>query len=290
MKDEFDQDEFRIGVKTRIYNHTLKSALARKQFTYAQLSELTGIPPYRISNFMRFRQYPRDDELIQLAIALEQGVSALFPEGLRNFKITGPPDDMVIGLEEAQQLRRTEPALIDQGFEDLIINTTGLGADIEGALATLMPRERIILRLRFGLEGEGADGCSYTFDEIGKWMGKTRERVRQIEAKALRKLRHPSRSRYLKEYLDDVPETLDDREKRLLRKYPDYLGWRDSNFVLNTRRCPYCPKVSWLVKRPRKSPMELACPACKEGFRRFGQGGVTRLGKVDWEGPWWPEA
>ena len=65
-------------------------------------------------------------------------------------------------------------------------------------LATLTPREAKVLRLRFGLE----DGRPRTLEEVGKEFDVTRERIRQIEAKALRKLRHPSRSRKLKDYLD----------------------------------------------------------------------------------------
>ena len=65
-------------------------------------------------------------------------------------------------------------------------------------LGTLTERERKVLELRFGLE----DGRSRTLEEVGKEFSVTRERIRQIEAKALRKLRHPSRSRKLKDYLD----------------------------------------------------------------------------------------
>ncbi len=65
-------------------------------------------------------------------------------------------------------------------------------------LYTLTPREEKVLRLRFGLE----DGRARTLEEVGKEFNVTRERIRQIEAKALRKLRHPSRSRLLKDFLD----------------------------------------------------------------------------------------
>ncbi len=67
-----------------------------------------------------------------------------------------------------------------------------------GVLSTLTPREEKVLKLRFGLE----DGRARTLEEVGKYFHVTRERIRQIEAKALRKLRHPSRSRKLKDSLD----------------------------------------------------------------------------------------
>jgi RNA polymerase primary sigma factor len=75
---------------------------------------------------------------------------------------------------------------------------TGMLRDrIEEALATLNPREVRILRMRFGLH----NGRSYTLEEVGQKFGLTRERIRQIEGQALRRLRHPSRSRDLKDYL-----------------------------------------------------------------------------------------
>ena len=73
-----------------------------------------------------------------------------------------------------------------------------LKEQMDDVLGTLSDRERQVLAMRFGLE----DGRSRTLEEVGKAFGVTRERIRQIEAKALRKLRHPSRSKMLKDYLD----------------------------------------------------------------------------------------
>ena len=75
---------------------------------------------------------------------------------------------------------------------------TMLREQLMEVLDTLTPREEKVLRLRFGLE----DGRSRTLEEVGKEFNVTRERIRQIEAKALRKLRHPSRSKKLKDFLD----------------------------------------------------------------------------------------
>ena len=75
---------------------------------------------------------------------------------------------------------------------------TMLKEQLINVLDTLTPREEKVLRLRFGLD----DGRARTLEEVGKEINVTRERIRQIEAKALRKLRHPSRSKKLKDYLD----------------------------------------------------------------------------------------
>ena len=75
---------------------------------------------------------------------------------------------------------------------------TLLKEQLMSVLSTLTPREEMVLKLRFGLE----DGRARTLEEVGKEFKVTRERIRQIEAKALRKLRHPSRSRKLKDSID----------------------------------------------------------------------------------------
>ena len=69
--------------------------------------------------------------------------------------------------------------------------------DVNEDLAVLSERERQVLELRFGL----LDGKDHTLEEVGLFFDVTRERIRQIESKALRKLRHPTRSRHLREYL-----------------------------------------------------------------------------------------
>jgi len=73
-----------------------------------------------------------------------------------------------------------------------------LREQVKNALAILSERERQVLELRFGL----LDGKDHTLEEVGQYFNVTRERIRQIEAKALRKLRHPTRSRHLRDYLD----------------------------------------------------------------------------------------
>jgi RNA polymerase primary sigma factor len=101
-----------------------------------------------------------------------------------------------VGEEEDEELitfveDHTTPTPSDSAFTRL------LGEKVEEVLATLSPREARVLRLRFGLSGERA----YTLEEVGQKFGLTRERIRQIEGRALRRLRHPRRARQLRDYL-----------------------------------------------------------------------------------------
>jgi RNA polymerase primary sigma factor len=100
----------------------------------------------------------------------------------------GEEEDNELGdfIEDEKVLSPAEAA-----YQHLLAETMG------EVLSTLSPREARILRLRFGLQ----DGHSYTLEEVGQKFGLTRERIRQIEGEALRKLRHPRRSRQLKNYL-----------------------------------------------------------------------------------------
>jgi RNA polymerase primary sigma factor len=104
--------------------------------------------------------------------------------------------DSPVGYEETSQLGdfiEDEGAIepMDAAARDM------LRESIQGALTVLSDRERQVLELRFGL----VDGKEHTLEEVGQYLNVTRERIRQIEAKALRKLRHPTRSHHLRDFL-----------------------------------------------------------------------------------------
>ena len=103
-----------------------------------------------------------------------------------------------IGEEDDSHLGDFVPDESNMSPEDFTIHEM-LKEEIGDVLLTLTEREEQVLRLRFGLD----DGASKTLEEVGQMFGVTRERIRQIEAKALRKLRHPSRSRKLKDFLNE---------------------------------------------------------------------------------------
>jgi RNA polymerase primary sigma factor len=121
------------------------------------------------------------DKVREILKVSQEPVSLETPVGEEDDSHLGDfiPDDATLGPSEAASFQ-----LLKEQVEDVLASLTG--------------RERRVLQLRFGLD----DGRSRTLEEVGKEFGVTRERIRQIEAKALRKLRHPSRSKKLKDYLE----------------------------------------------------------------------------------------
>ena len=131
-----------------------------------EIAEELGLTPERVKEIRRVAQDP---------VSLETPV--------------GDDGDAELGelIEDTGAIRPQDAAA-----------STMLGVEVEDILDTLTPRERRVIQLRFGL----VDGHPRTLDEVGRRFGVTRERIRQIEAKALRKMRHPSRSRRLADFLD----------------------------------------------------------------------------------------
>jgi RNA polymerase primary sigma factor len=135
---------------------------------------------------------PTSDEIAKQMDIPASKVRKVFKVGQEQISLESP-----IGQEEDSRLG---DFIEDRGVvspADAIININ-LKEMMEQVLNTLTPREERIIKMRFGLE----DGTEHTLEEVGQNFGVTRERIRQIEAKALYKLRHPSRNRRLREFLE----------------------------------------------------------------------------------------
>ena len=161
------------------------------------------IPVHMVETIHRVSKYSRQmlQELGREATADEIGEKmGMSPEKVREImKIAQDPVSLEtpIGEEEDSHLGDFIPDEDTPAPSDAAASTI-LREVIERELHTLTPREEHVIKLRFGLY----DGRSRTLEEVGKEFDITRERIRQIEAKALRKLRHPSRARHLRGFLD----------------------------------------------------------------------------------------
>jgi RNA polymerase primary sigma factor len=146
-------------------SRTLLQDLGREP-TAEEIAEAMALPVERVREIIKIAQEP---------ISLETPI--------------GEEEDSHLGdfIEDQEALAPAEAA-----------SFTMLKEQLEDVLETLTPRERKVLKLRFGLD----DGRPRTLEEVGREFGVTRERIRQIEAKALRKLRHPSRSKRLKDFIE----------------------------------------------------------------------------------------
>ena len=191
----------RLGLIT--HNARLVDAGKERSLTQLDMVRIVGIPLYRLQSIENLRLMPIEDDMIKIACVLERPIDYLFPEPLlsavkvgvfscRKVEMAAPE---VISLTKAQRLR----LLSDGGLETVVekIDTELLAQRMAEVLETLSPREQLVIKRRFGLDGNGAR----TLEDVGSELGVTRERIRQIEDKAFRKLRHPSRSRRLKDYL-----------------------------------------------------------------------------------------
>ena len=152
----------------------------------------------KLSRFQRQLTLELNREPTDVELAEKMNMS---PEKIREvIKIAQDPVSLEtpIGEEEDSHLGDFVPDESNMSPEDFTVHEM-LKEEISDVLLTLTEREEQVLRLRFGLD----DGSSKTLEEVGQMFGVTRERIRQIEAKALRKLRHPSRSRKLKDFLNE---------------------------------------------------------------------------------------
>lgn len=154
----------RINKLTRV-SRQLVQELGREP-TSDEIAKELNTTPRKVERIIKISQRP---------LSLEMPVGEEQDSHLGDFI----PDEMTMGPTEASSYQ-----LLREQMEEI--------------LTSLSPREGRVLQLRFGLK----DGKSHTLEEVGKKFGVTRERIRQIEAKALRKLRHPSRSRKLRDYLE----------------------------------------------------------------------------------------
>jgi RNA polymerase primary sigma factor len=143
------------------------------------------------------QQLGREPQAEEVAEVIGEGMTATRVREILKIAQDTASLETPVGDEEDSMLGdfiadTSQPSPIEAASKEL------LKENIEEVLSTLSDREAKVLKMRFGLEGKNP----MTLEEVGKEFGVTRERIRQIEAKALRKLKHPSRRKKLQDYLD----------------------------------------------------------------------------------------
>lgn len=197
-----DKFDYRLGFKFSTYaTWWIRQAITR---AIADQARTIRVPVHMVETINKLARIQRqltlelNREPTEEELAKKMNLSV---EKIRDiYKISQEPVSLEtpIGEEDDSHLGDFVPDERNMSPEDYATNEM-LKDEISEVLLTLTEREERVIRLRFGLE----DGKSRTLEEVGQMFGVTRERIRQIEAKALRKLRHPSRSRKLKDYMGD---------------------------------------------------------------------------------------
>jgi len=193
--------DYRRGFKFSTYaTWWIRQAVSR---ALADHSRTIRVPVHMVETINKYvrlsaslqQELSREPTIDEVAVAMEvapervREIIRILPQPISLESAVGDEQDAVLG-----------DFVIDESLPDMdeIASKLFLKGQVEDVLATLSPRERRVVELRFGLESDKL----YTLSEIGAELGVTRERIRQIETKALRKLRHPSRSRRLREMTD----------------------------------------------------------------------------------------
>jgi RNA polymerase primary sigma factor len=193
--------DYRRGFKFSTYaTWWIRQAVSR---ALADHSRTIRVPVHMVETI---NKYVRLSSALQQELGREATVDEIAkamettPERVREIvRILPQPISLESSVGEEQDATLAD-FVEDENTPDMdeVASRMMLRAQVESVLNTLSPRERRVVELRFGLEGDRL----YTLSEIGQELGVTRERIRQIETKALRKLRHPSRTRQLRDFTD----------------------------------------------------------------------------------------
>lgn len=193
------EDEFRVKVGLR--NNRLIALREAKGLTQTEAAKLMKMSVGRLNGFECLRDTPITNEGVfspmaqRIADFYETKVSWIFPEAIE--QIVNRELEFTRSAEEMPDIFREQGSLLEQSTPAQLLDRKVVVENLHHILQSLTPRQEKILKMRFFEEK--------TYKEIGKIFGITGSRVRDIEAKALRLLRHPSRANRIKDNAEDVP-------------------------------------------------------------------------------------
>ena len=173
------------------YGLSMEAAAKKCKISYGCWCALENLKRYPYNK----RGFEWSESAVKISKAFNMPPEILFPQALE--EITNNKAEREMSAASFLLDSSVETLLLEQNPETKVTQDS-LRRQVQGVLSTLSPREQKVIAMRFGLDGDGPK----TFDEIGEVFNIGRERVRQIEAKAFRMLRHPSRIKQLKVFLD----------------------------------------------------------------------------------------
>lgn len=187
--------KFQVGYRRLLHHHKLREARKAKGYSQIGLAEATGMSLYRVSSIEQLKNFPKEKEAYIIADLLGEDPIELFPKW--TFPVYGTRIDFKVlevektALTSPEVLQLEAPDFKEEFYKKELVER------LDRVLKFLGDREAKVLELRFGLH----NNKPHLLEEVAQIMGVTRERIRQIEAKALRKLKHPSRRRKLQVFL-----------------------------------------------------------------------------------------
>jgi RNA polymerase sigma factor (sigma-70 family) len=189
---------FEVGSKTTYFHSTMRKMRLERGLTQKQMAEEIGVGHATYNQIETLHHIPCDYSLDKVCAYFGKSKEELFPDWAKVIFIEDRKptirtmDVTPLSLNTPEVLQLSSPDSLEDDYD-----REHLKEGIKNALETINAREKKVLEMRFGLE----DGVTMGLEEVGKEFGVTRERIRQIEAKALRKLRHPSRALGLRSFV-----------------------------------------------------------------------------------------
>jgi RNA polymerase sigma factor (sigma-70 family) len=206
--EEIKVKTFNIRLEARLKNSILIEAREKLGLSIKDVSEEIGIASSTYGTYERLVQYPSLKRQVDICNFFKDKGIFMEEENVFPKELTGLSKHIPNKYTISRQVNRQELALLGTtGQRTLMMSNIDMDRytdeifakkEIEKIVDTLTPRESDIIKLRYGLD----DGGERTLDEVGKMFGVSSTRIMQIEAKAVRKLRHPSRAKQLVDYVN----------------------------------------------------------------------------------------
>lgn len=196
-----DEETFKLGIRRTLFNRNLKTAITSSGLTHTQIRAKTGITETTLSYIINFKFCPKEEHKVALAVLLNIPIETIFPEKYDEIYEKLSPIKREVDVEINMLSLDAPEVLALEAPEDVELDTSNR-FEVERLLSCLPPRELELIQMRHGLE----DGHTKTLEEVSEHFGVTRERIRQMEAKAHERMRQYAKGK--RNYPEDYKEPI----------------------------------------------------------------------------------